>query len=299
MSLVPNLSSLPSSLQKVLPGGPSLPSTPSVPSATDILQSRAVAQEQENFNSQKDWRVRLSLAPEAEYLYRAKNPGILAPLAETNGVIFPYTPSINTVYSASYDSQAVTHSNYLIHHYTNSSVDTVNIVADFTAQDTFEANYLLATIHFFKSVTKMFYGQDQNPKNGTPPPLVYMFGLGGFQFDSHPLAVINFQYSLPTDVDYIKTTNAKPAGTPRASDAINVLGRLSGMNLEPGGVGPRASFSNTSITDETTYVPTQIKLNITCLPIVSRNDISNRFSLKEYATGKLVQGTKNSSGGIW
>ena len=266
------------------------------------VQSQATAQDQENYQSREDWRVRLALAPNADYLYRARDPGILAPLASTDGVVFPYTPQINLTYAAQYDSQPITHSNYLIHHYTNSSVDAVTITAEFTAQDTFEANYMLAAIHFFKSVTKMFYGQDQNPKNGTPPPLVYMFGLGGFQFDNHPLGVTAFQYNLPNEVDYIKTTTTKNAGQQTSNDLTDVTGssRMAGMNIEPGGTQPKARFSPTaSNTDETTYVPTKIQLVVTCIPIISRNTISNRFSLKEYATGKLLQGTKNTGGGIW
>jgi hypothetical protein len=53
------------------------------------------------------------------------------------------------------------------------------------------------------------------------------------------------------------------------------------------------------INSEATYVPTKIQLQITCIPIVTRNDISNKFSLKEYATGELLRGSKRSGGGIW
>jgi hypothetical protein len=33
--------------------------------------------------------------------------------------------------------------------------------------------------------------------------------------------------------------------------------------------------------------------------MVTRNDISNRFSVRDYATGALLQGSKNKGGGIW
>ena len=105
-----------------------------------------------------DWRVRLSLAPSANYLYKSAIPGILAPLVATDGVVFPYTPAINLSYVANYDGTHPTHTNYKINQYKNSSVEGITVTADFTCQDTFEANYLLACIHFFKSMTKMFYG---------------------------------------------------------------------------------------------------------------------------------------------
>ena len=70
----------------------------------------------------------------------------------------------------------------------------------------------------------MFYGQDQNPRNGTPPPLVYLNGLGTFQFDNHPLAVTNFTYSLPNEVDYIRagsTTNEPGSSTANQTTVNN------------------------------------------------------------------------------
>lgn len=269
--------------------------------AIDNTQSQATAQDQANFQAFDDWRVRLSLAPNADYLYRAPVAGILAPLAATDGVLFPYTPVIAVTYAASYEPTTITHSNYKIFQYNSSSVDQVSITCDFTAQDTYEANYLLAVIHFFRSMTKMFYGQDENPKPGTPPPLCYLFGLGGFQFEAHPLAVTGFSYNLPNDVDYIQASSTSAlAGVQvyTGTTGTSNNGRL-GTQARPGGTRPPAQFQNNSAPDNPTYVPTKIQLAITCVPIISRNQISNKFSLTDYATGALLQGTKRQGGGIW
>ena len=284
---------------------------------TDKLntQSQATQQDAANFAAKPDWRVRLSLSPGAKsskYLYWADPPGILAPLQATDGVIFPYTPSISVQYNASYDPTEVTHSNYKFFTYRGSAVDSITIGCDFTAQDTAEAQYLLAVIHFFRSATKMFYGQDQNPKNGTPPPLCYLSGLGAFQFDAHPLAITGFTYTLPTEVDYIKAgSTATPAGVNRQNNpsqgkpgengmAQAAAARLSSSGINPGAISspPNWQTDNTG-TKEPTYVPTKINLSISAVPIVTRNDISNKFSLKEYATGALLRGTKRAGGGIW
>ena len=240
----------------------------------------------------RDWRVRLSLGPNSEYLY--KNPtgaGILAPLIDTDGVIFPYTPTVNVMYAAAYDSTSPVHSNFKINQYTASSVDQVTISCTFTAQDTKEANYILACIHFFRSMTKMFYGQDENPKNGTPPPLAFLYGMGSFQFEGHPLAITNFTYNLPNDVDYIKATNS-------VDDTSSAPGNLVGGQVAPGGVAPGADFK-TAESEEITFVPTKITMAIQCIPIISRNEISSEFSLRDYAQGKLNQGNKRQGGGIW
>ena len=272
-------------------------------------QSQATQQDAVNFQAKEDWRVRLSLSPGATYLYKASPPGILAPLQATDGVIFPYTPAISVQYNATYDPTELTHSNYKFFTYRGSAVDSVTIGCDFTAQDTFEAQYVLAVIHFFRSITKMFYGLDQNPTNGTPPPLCYLSGLGAFQFDAHPLAITAFNYTLPTDVDYIQAgSNFTPAG-------VNTAGSQSKQDPFPdaqtrrmsssGGLNPGATVAPTvwqttnSGTKDATYVPTKISISISAVPIITRNDISNKFSLREYATGALLRGTKRAGGGIW
>ena len=242
-------------------------------------------------------------------MYNADPPGILAPLQATDGVIFPYTPAISVQYAASYDPTELTHSNYKFFTYRSSAVDSISIGCDFTAQDTAEAAYLLAVIHFFRSLTKMFYGQDQNPKNGTPPPLCYLTGLGAFQFDEHPLAITGFTYTLPTDVDYIKAgSTATPAGVNRGNNPAQPksggseqagAARLSSSGINPGAVSAPPDWQRDTGTKEPTYVPTKISLSITAIPIVTRNDISNKFSLKEYATGALLRGSKRAGGGIW
>jgi hypothetical protein len=152
----------------------------------------------------------------------------------------------------------------------------------------------------------MFYGQDQNPKPGTPPPLVFLYGLGAFQFNAHPLVITNFNYNLPNDVDYIRaavtTTLAgvnKSVENPRGTNT-NTSGNRLGSGILPGGIVPPTTFGTVpGGTVEPTYVPTRMQIQISALPIVTRNQISNAFSLKDYASGKLLQGTKRAGGGIW
>lgn len=279
------------------------PPTVGLTGGIESAAGAATAQDQANFAAKADWRVRLSLAPGSNYLYNdPEGDTILQPLKNTDGVIFPYTPSIQVNYAANYEGTSLTHTNYKIFQYQNSSVDQVQLTCEFTAQDVAEANYVLAVIHFFRSMTKMFYGQDSNPKNGTPPPLCYLYGMGGYQFDALPLAISGFSYSLPQDVDYIKTTGASAAGTPQPSvdNGATNAGRLGG-NIAPGGVPapPNYGTTPTSAGESTTWIPTKINLSITCLPIMSRNQVSNYFSLKDYASGKLLQGTKRPGGGMW
>jgi hypothetical protein len=223
-------------------------------------------------------------------------------LNATNGVIFPYTPAISVVYAAQYDPFELTHSNYKSYNYKSSSVDQISITCEFTAQDTFEANYLLAVIHFFRSVTKMFYGQDEKPDLGTPPPLCYLSGLGAFQFDKHPLAITSFNYSLPTDVDYIRATHTTTSGgVNKSASNSGITPTIAQIRGAPtgGNTGSPKWQTNTGGSVTPTYVPTKMQIQLSAVPIVSRNDISRAFSLRKYATGDLLRGSKRNGGGIW
>jgi hypothetical protein len=269
----------------------------------ETARAQQISQDAENAKTQGDWRVRLSLAKSANYLYKASNPGILKYLQATDGIVFPYTPNIQITYAANYETADIVHSNYKLIQYKNSAVDQITITCDFTAQDTYEANYLLAVIHFFKSVTKMFYGRDEQPKPGTPPPLCYLSGLGSFQFDNHPLVITTFNYNLPNEVDYIRASS--PTLQPgvdstgynaKGVDTDSVQTRL--QELNPGATVGAPQFTKATNT-QTTYVPTKMQITITAYPMVTRNDISNKFSLKEYATGALLQGSRRNGGGIW
>jgi len=278
--------------------------------AKNLAQKQATIQARFKQPGNKDWRVRLSLGPGAQYLYNATPAGVLKPLAAnggTDGVIFPYTPNITTTYSANYEQYDLTHSNYRGIFYKNSRVGDIQLRGTFTAQDTDEANYLLAVIHFFRSVTKMFYGQDD--QRGTPPPICLLNGYGGYQFSDHPVVVSAFNYSLPNDVDYIRTTNPNnfglnlnnrynPSGVSLpAGGALAGLNRL--LNAIPGGLSkgalPRTPAPNTvvgSVTNNVpaSYVPTKMEIDITLIPVQTRSQVSQQFSLKGFANGDLLKG---------
>ena len=280
------------------------PATLSSAEQSRVQVGRANARSQETnrnlaqFPRNTDWRVVLRLAPGASYLYNAPSPGLLAPLKTTNGVIFPYTPSITTAYKANYSSYDLTHSNYRGYFYQNSYTDQINLSAEFTAQSTADAAYVLAVIHFFRSVTKMFYGQ-KDTQRGSPPPLVFLSGLGDYQFNNHPCLVSSFNYVLPADVDYISSgapnntgLNLQPlqnlysttlnAITPTATRLANAFLPQGAQNALP---APLQGLLNNP-----TYVPSRITIQLTLLPVQTRQQVSQQFNLKDFANGTLLKG---------
>lgn len=273
--------------------------------ATTRTRAQATSRQVFETDKKEDWRFRLYLAPNSTYLYNDKENKLLQPLNGV-GVIFPYTPTISVSYIANYDAQAVTHSNYKLYFYKDSAVENISIVGEFTAQNTEEANYLLAVIHFFKSVTKMFYGRDQSPVIGTPPPICYLDGFGTYQFNKHPVLINNFSYSLPNDVDYIRASYPPPL----ISNTYTYPQRLNEKTFSPkerligvqqGGTSILPQFTRQA-SGIPTYVPTKMQITITAYPVISRRDISSNFSVKEYANGNLLLGRSNPNtigAGMW
>ena len=205
-----------------------------------------------------DWKVRISISP---YLNWFSN-GVMKPLENYNGVIFPYTPEINVTHLAQYSMLRFTHSNYAQAAYENSEISTIQISGEFTAQNKKEADYVLASIYFFRSVTKMFFGQDtSNVKAGNPPPLVYLNGYGKNIFKNVPCVVTQFQHTMPSEVDYIETSSF-------------------GQSSDDG-------FLTVESTGTTTRIPTLSKLSIMLQPVYSKLSVSE-FNLEEFSQGRLI-----------
>lgn len=264
-------------------------------------QAQQAREQQRKQANDGDWRVRLRLAPNATYLYNAEEVGpLLQPLKATDGVVFPYTPQIVQAYRANYSSYDLTHSNYRGYFYQNSYLDDIQLNATFTAQDTAEANYLLAVLTFFKSVTKMFYGQDGN--RGTPPPMVFLQGLGRYQFNLNPCVVAQFNYTLPNDVDYIRALSPNINGTNLLnrrsrqslptnpfSSAVSRIENLLKPQLGNGLTSAAPPAAPTLGTNSPTYVPTKIDISLILHPMQSRQQVSQEFSLRDYASGSLIE----------
>jgi len=274
--------------------------------ALDRLRKQSAVQQNRGPEGTGDWRVKLRLASGANYFYKqpGNSAGILAPLAASDGIVFPYTPSIQILYAADYNQYHPTHSNYQHYFYKGSKVGEVVLTATFTAQDTVEANYLLAVIHFLKSASKMFYGQDA--QRGSPPPLLFLSGLGDYQFNEAPCVISQFNYVLPNDVDYIRANvqgiragetlqtdlRNKNNGSTLATWSASVNRILNSPGLTIGAENTNSGISGKTAnlsTGDATYVPTKIEMTITLLPVQNRLQVSEQFSLKEYASGKLIQ----------
>jgi hypothetical protein len=160
------------------------------------------------FQGGKDHRVRLKV-PTSYLVGQAAGPN--STLVKSQGIIFPYTPTIGQEYIASYNSVPITHSNYAQYFYKNSSVGAISLSAKFTVQNEYEAEVFFSVVHLLRALTKMRYGDDDNA--GSPPPVCRLFAYGDAIMNNVPVAVSSFKLDLPDNVDYFTTKSQSSAPT--------------------------------------------------------------------------------------
>jgi len=166
-----------------------------LPSGAELFKQSGAAI-QLSPNAVNDWRVRIS----AEWTL-FKSP-LFDRLQETGGVVWPYTPNITVSTKANYNSIDTIHSNYQFQAYKNSVVDDIQISGEFSCETETDAAYWIAATTFFKTATKMFFGEGKNA--GNPPIICHLHGYGSSIFDKVPVVIKSFSVDLKDDVNYIK-----------------------------------------------------------------------------------------------
>lgn len=221
------------------------------------LFSRNQAPTQVDPTPVNDWRVRIST--NFNHL-NIQSGDIMSRIASngTNGVVFPYQPRINFSTRANYNEIEPIHSNYPILAYKNSQVDEIQISGEFSAETATDAEYWLASVQFFRTVTKMFFGQGDNL--GNPPLICYLNGYGSWLFNNIPVVITSFNVDFPDDVNYVKYTD-------------------------------QFDFS------KSTWVPILSTIQIQCKPIYNRSSL-REFSLQSFAAGEMTTGAGTSGKGF-
>lgn len=165
-----------------------------IPSGAELFQQSGQKITLQPTNS-KDWRVRIN----AEW--SLFDSPIFAPLESTGGVVFPYLPNITFSTKANYQQIEPIHNNYPFQAYKSSQVDEISISGTFTAETELDAAYWIAATTFFKTATKMFFGQ--GPNVGNPPPICKLSGYGTSIFNNVPVIIKSFSVDLQEGVNYI------------------------------------------------------------------------------------------------
>ena len=249
-----------------------------------------------------DWRVRLSLANWSSF----RTSPVLKPLSDAGGLIFPYTPKISIANRANYDTVSPIHSDYTFHTYKNSDPGKITITAPMFVEDTTQGLYWVAMVHYLRSLTKMFVGND--PKAGNPPPIVKFNAYGNYVFKDVPVVVTDIRIELDNGCDYIgvNVVGSAAGQIEGVADSISGLasglgglanslggdtigGILGGVSTIAGGVGQVAALAGTfglggTTSGGVTHVPTKSSFSVTLQPVYSR-DSARKFSLDRFVQG--------------
>jgi hypothetical protein len=190
-----------------------------------------------------DWRIRLNAD------WKIFNSPLFKRLQTTGGVVWPYLPAVSISTQANYTPVEPTHNNYPFQAYKNSQVNEITIAGEFSCETAADAEYWIAATTFFKTATKMFFGQGANV--GNPPIICKLSGYGTSIFDNVPVVIKSFSVDLPKDVNYVN---------------------YNGIN----GNGPVKT---------NTWVPTMSTITVIVMPIYNRERL-RQFSLEDYASGQ-------------
>jgi len=239
-----------------------------------------------------DWAVKLSLARQT-YSDLFGSSSVTAGLTNSdNGMRFPTTPFINLQHTSNYNQIGLMHNNYPYQAYQNSQVQQITISGDFPVQDQASGLRWLSTVHFLRTITKMYYGGELN--TGNPPPVARLNGYGDHVFKNVPCVVTDFTVEFRQNVDYI-SINVPSGGSisePRGVPGFKGGRRSSNVAQAFGGGGvsqltsdPLQAVENGGSINK---VPTDSLITVSVIPVYSRNKISNHFNLKSFANGDLT-----------
>jgi hypothetical protein len=158
-----------------------------------------------------DWRARLRPKKGGEDLFYqkttdgAKQDYLLRPIEESGGMVWQYTPQIMLQGQSNYAQAHLQGMNYQINTFQNSTPPMLPISADFTANDIYEARYMLAIFTFLRICGKGTFG-DQAVKigdYGRPPPVLLFEYMGDHMFNKVPVVMTSYNIQLPEEVDYV------------------------------------------------------------------------------------------------
>ena len=145
-------------------------------------------------------RARLRPKPAAMSTIIGNSP-ILAPLVSSNGMVWPYQPTVSYQQDVSYQEVSMTHTNQEFYAYTKTNATKLTCGGEFSIQSQEDGLYALACLHFLRTVTKMYFGQGANL--GVPPPVLLFDAFGEYMFNQLPVIITSFTSEMPKEGDYV------------------------------------------------------------------------------------------------
>ena len=129
----------------------------------------------------------------------------MRPIKESNGLVWGITPTVLNMSSANYGTHSGQGMQYPVRSYQDSTPSDITVTGTFTANDIYEARYMLAMQTFFKVATKGDFGDIAVAKGtaGAPPPVLLFEYLGDHGFNKVPVVVTSYSITFEDNVDYV------------------------------------------------------------------------------------------------
>lgn len=246
-------------------------------------------------------RVRLRPKPGATYQIYGSG-GLLAPLRDTNGMVFPYQPTINYQQDVTYSAVELVHVNQELYAYTKTNAVKLTVQGQFTVQNQKEGLYALACIHFLRTVTKMYFGASSNP--GTPPPVLLFDAYGRFMFNQLPVIVTSFTVGLPNDVDYVPVDlsevsqqgsavngpNTARQSSVERNSTLNQQAKMSNLSTM-GDIMYRQYLKGDGASEGYIWLPSVFNIDVS-ITVQNTPSRLRQFDLDQFRTGDLLKGGK-------
>ena len=182
----------------------------------------------------------VSLRPKPAAANRVYGDGLLKPLKDTGGLIWPYTPSITYQHEIDYQNIQTVHANQDFYLYSKTPAVKLQVSGDFSVQNAQEGAYALAALHFLRTMAKMHFGEN-DPQAGVPPPVLLFNAYGPFVFKDVPVIVNSFAMEFPDGVDYVQVPIV---GALQSQDVlVENLAPLPGYGVNENYNRPRGPFT--------------------------------------------------------
>ena len=202
-----------------------------------------------------DWRARLSPKRGGQDRFYSAAGGfsdyLLRPIKESNGLVWSVTPTVLNMSSANYNTHSGQGMQYPVRSYQDSTPTDITVTGTFTANDIYEARYMLAMQTFFKVATKGDFGDISVAKGtaGAPPPVLLFEYLGDHGFNKVPVVVTSYSMTFEDNVDYVPVI----------------------------------------VNNTTTYVPTIATVLVTLSPQYTPSKVRRRFDINAIANGEAYR----------
>lgn len=233
---------------------------------------------------------RARLRPKPAAIDQIYGNGLLKPLRATNGMVWPYQPTITYQQDVTYTNIDLIHVNQEMYAYTRTNALKFTVDGQFSVQNQSEGLYALACLHYMRTVTKMWFGQN-DANAGTPPPVLLFDAYGQYMFNQLPVIVTSFSVTLPNDIDYVPVDLANASASSGYTAGQATTPSLTSFAKLANLTDMSAQVNQQDLNSGAGYIwlPAVFNINVS-MTVQNTPSRLRQFNLDAFRSGSLMQG---------